>query len=80
MLYKRGLNEHIVQQLGVLPDSRTWKLVDWQRNAINLQLNKRAWYRQREYWPMIHKGHAPMYHPIQEFMGDPMDVDAQKIR
>ena len=48
-MYKRGLNMHIVQRLGGLPDSRTWNLVTWQKNARTLDSNQSIWYVKKEY-------------------------------
>ena len=76
-MYKRGLNMHIVQRLGGLPDSRTWNLVTWQKNARTLDSDQSIQYVKKEYRPTPIKGHTPSYHPVKEWIGDPMDIDAR---
>ena len=73
LIYKRGLNGRLVNALSVIPESKEWKLIDWQENAVRLQANRQLRYMPKEYAPRIGKDHKPTYHD-REYMGEPMDI------
>ena len=44
---------------------------------MTLDSNQSICYARKDYRPVSGKGHNTSYHPTKEWMGDPMDVDAQ---